>query len=165
MENRPREPGSEEYLNSEKYEIKHWDIDRPDSLKNFIGRINRIRCENAALRRNRNLWFNATSNDQLICYSKHTDDLSNIIFTVVNLDPRAAQSGRVNVPLKSWGFDTEKPFEVRDLLSDKSYTWRGEWNYVELDPSVCPAHVFRLLDLTPVKEKIVESAADVPAQE
>jgi starch synthase (maltosyl-transferring) len=165
MENRPREPGSEEYLNSEKYEIKHWDIDRPDSLKNFIGRVNRIRRENAALRRNRNLWFNATSNDQLICYSKHTDDLSNIILAVVNLDPRATQSGTVNVPLKSWGFDAEKPFEVHDLLNDKSYTWRGEWNYVELNPSVCPAHIFRLLDLTPVKEKIVESAADVPAQE
>ncbi len=165
MENRPREPGSEEYLNSEKYEIKHWDIDRPDSLKDFIGRINRIRRENAALRRNRNLWFNTTSNDQLICYSKHTDDLSNIILTVVNLDPHAMQSGTVNVPLKSWGFDTEKPFEVHDLLSDKSYTWGGEWNYVELNPTVCPAHVFRLLDLTHAEEKIVESAVDVPAQE
>jgi len=165
MENTPREPGSEEYLNSEKYEIKRWDIERPDSLKDFIGKINSIRRENAALRRNRNLWFNATSNEQLISYSKHTDDLTNIILAVVNLDPHATQSGTVNVPLKSWGFDTERPYKVRDLLSDKEYRWRGEWNYVELDPTACPAHIFRLLDLTPAKEKIESSAADVPAQE
>lgn len=153
-ENTPRERGSEEYLNSEKYEIRHWDIDRPDSLKDFIGRVNRIRRENAPLRRNRNLWFNSTSNDRIICYSKHTDDLSNIIFIVVNLDPHATQSARVNVPLQAWGFDTEKPYQVHDLLSDKQYVWRGEWNYVELNPDVCPAHIFRLIDLTPgpVKE-------------
>jgi len=165
MEHTPREPGSEEYLNSEKYEIKRWDIDRPDSLKDFIGKVNHIRHENAALRRNRNLWFNATSNEQLICYSKHTDDLTNIILAVVNLDPHAMQSGQVNAPLKSWGLDAEKPYKVRDLLSDKEYRWRGEWNYVELDPAAYPAHIFRLLDLTPAKEKIVEDAADVPTKE
>jgi starch synthase (maltosyl-transferring) len=164
-EHTPREPGSEEYLNSEKYEIKHWDIDRPDSLRDFIGRVNRIRRENAALRRNRNLWFNATGNDQLICYSKHTDDLDNIILVVVNLDPHTVQSGQVNVPLKAWGYDTEKPYIVRDPLSDKEYRWRGEWNFVELNPAACPAHIFRLYDLTPAVKKIDESAADVPAQE
>ena len=152
-ENTPREPGSEEYLNSEKYEIKHWDIDRADSLKDFIGRVNRIRRENAALRRNRNLWFNATNNDQIICYSKHTDDLANIILTVVNLDPHHTQSATVNVPLQAWGFDTEKPYQVIDLLTDKTYPWRGEWNFVELNPAVCPAHIFRLIDLTPVPKK------------
>jgi starch synthase (maltosyl-transferring) len=162
MESQPREPVSEEYLNSEKYEIKHWDIDRPDSLKDFIGRVNRIRRENAALRRNRNLWFNAANNEQLICYSKHTDDLSNIILVVVNLDPHATQSGTVNVPLQSWGFDITKPFKVHDLLSDKRYNWRGEWNPIELNPTVCPAHVFHLLDLTPVGEKTMESQADGP---
>jgi starch synthase (maltosyl-transferring) len=150
MENTPREPGSEEYLNSEKYEIKHWDIDRPDSLKDIIGRINNIRRENPALRRHRNLWFNTTDNEYLICFSKHTDDLSNIILTVVNLDPHAVRSGTVNVPLRSWGFDTDKPYRVHDLLDDKTYRWRGEWNFVELHPGVCPAHIFRLLDLTPL---------------
>ena len=69
------------------------------------------------------------------------------------------------MPLKAWGYDIEKPYKVRDLLSDKEYNWRGEWNYVELNPAACPAHIFRLLDLTPAKEKIVEGAADVPAQE
>jgi starch synthase (maltosyl-transferring) len=153
MENTSREPGSEEYLNSEKYEIKHWDIDRPDSLKNLIGRINLIRRENTALQRNRNLWFNATNNEQLISYSKHTDDLSNIVLVVVNLDPHATQSGTVNVPLKAWGFDAEKPYQVHDLLSDKRYTWHGEWNYVELNPDICPAHIFRPVDLTPLPRK------------
>jgi starch synthase (maltosyl-transferring) len=155
MENKPREPDSEEYLNSEKYEIKHWDIDSQDSLKDFISRINRIRRENPSLQRNRNLWFNTTNNDHLICYSKHTDDLSNIILTVVNLDPHNTQAGTVNVPLKSWGFDTEKPYHVHDLLSDKHYAWHGEWNYIELNPDACPAHVFRLLDVTrlPITEQ------------
>jgi starch synthase (maltosyl-transferring) len=162
MENKPREPGSEEYLNSEKYEIKHWYIERPDSLKDFVSRINRIRRENAALQRNLNLWFNATDNEQLICYSKHTDDHGNIILVVVNLDPHATQSGTINVPLQAWGFDAGKSFKVHDLLSDKRYTWRGEWNFVEIDPNVCPAQVFHPLDLTPVKEKIVESQADGP---
>jgi starch synthase (maltosyl-transferring) len=165
MENRPREPKSEEYFNSEKYEIKHWDIDRADSLKDFISRVNRIRRENAALQMNRNLWFNTTNNDQLICYSKHTDDLTDIILVVVNFDPHTTQTGTVNVPLKSWGFDVEKPYKVHDFLSDKEYFWRGEWNYVELNPAVCPAHVFHLLDLILAKEKIVESAADVLTQE
>ena len=160
MENKPRETDSEEYLDSEKYEIKHWDIDRQDSLKDFISRINRIRRENPSLQRNRNLWFNTTNNDHLICYSKHTDDLSNIILTVVNLDPHNPQAGTVNVPLKSWGFDTEKPYTVHDLLNDRRYTWRGEWNYVELNPHACPAHVFRLLDLTrlPVTEPDSENS-------
>jgi starch synthase (maltosyl-transferring) len=155
MENTPREAGSEEYLNSEKYELKHWDIDRPDSLKDFIGRVNLIRRENAALQRNRNLWFNTTNNERLICYSKHSDDLSNIILIVVNLDPHSTQSGTVNVPLNAWGFDTARPYRVHDLLSDKSYTWRGEWNYVELSPAVCPTHIFSLSDLTllPSKEE------------
>jgi starch synthase (maltosyl-transferring) len=161
-ENTPRAPGSEEYLNSEKYEIKHWDIERPDSLKDFISRVNRARHENAALRHNRNLWFNATNNDQVICYSKHTDGLSNIILTVVNLDPHAIQSATVNVPLAALGYDVEKPYQVQDLLTDKTYAWRGEWNFVELNPAVCPAHIFRLTDLTPtpVKEAVLDSGEE-----
>ena len=148
MENTPRESGSEEYLNSEKYEIKQWDIDRPDSLKDIITRVNQIRRENPALHRNYNLWFNNTDEEHLICFSKHTDDLSNIVLIVVNFDPHATRSGTVNVPLKSWGFDTEKPYRIHDLLSDKVYQWRGEWNFVELNPDISPAHIFRLIDVT-----------------
>jgi starch synthase (maltosyl-transferring) len=158
MEHAPRETGSEEYLNSEKYEIKHWDIDRRDSLKNIIGRINGIRRENPALHRNCNLWFNTTNSEHLLCFSKHTDDLSNIVLIVVNLDPHNTRSGTVNVPLRSWGFDTERPYRVHDLLSDKTYQWRGEWNYVELHPDVSPAHIFRLLDVArrPVADEDID---------
>ncbi len=146
MESTPRKPGSEEYLDSEKYELKHWDIDRPDSLRGLIALVNRARRENPALQHNRNLWFNATNNDNLLCYSKHTDDLADIVLVIVNLDPFAAQSGTVNAPLRAWGFDDSQPFRVRDLLSGAEYEWRGEWNWVRLDPTVCPAHVFRIVD-------------------
>jgi starch synthase (maltosyl-transferring) len=144
MENVPREKGGEEYLNSEKYEIKHWDIGRADSLTKFITRVNRIRRDNPAFQSNRNLWFNATDSDNLICYSKHTEDLSNIILVVVNLDPHNTRSGRVNVPLKAWGLDRQQPCEAHELLNDTRYTWQDEWNWMELDPAICPARIFRI---------------------
>jgi starch synthase (maltosyl-transferring) len=163
-ENTPREPGSEEYLNSEKYEIKHWDIGRKDSLQDLIGCVNRIRHENPSLQRNRNLWFNATNNDQIICYSKHTDDLANIIFTVVNLDPHHTQSATVNVPLHAWGFDPQQPYEVHDLLNDKRYTWHGEWNLVELNPGICPAHIFRIVDSDRLIRALIGHLTTAPTQ-
>lgn len=144
MENTPREPGSEEYLNSEKYEIKNRDIEKQDSLRDFIKCINGIRRDNPALQRNRNLWFNATDSDSIICYSKHTEDLSSIVLVVVNLDPHRTRSGRINVPLKAWGLDLLQPCDAHELLSDKHYSWREEWNYVELNPEVCPTHIFRV---------------------
>ena len=144
MENIPREKGSEEYLNSEKYEVKHWDIGRKDSLKEFIVRVNSIRRENPALQSNRNLWFNATDNDNLICYSKHNNDLSSIILVVVNLDPHRKQTGWVNVPIKAWGLDLRQPCQAHDLLIDARYIWQNEWNSVELNPDICPAHIFRI---------------------
>jgi starch synthase (maltosyl-transferring) len=144
MENIPRENGSEEYLNSEKYEIKYRDIGRGDSLREFITRVNRIRRENPALQRNQNLWFNATDNSNLICYSKHTEDLSNIVLVVVNLDPHNTHSGRINVPLNAWGIDQQQSCEARDLLNDNRYVWQEEWNWMELNPDTCPARIFRV---------------------
>jgi len=144
VENVPREKGSEEYLNSEKYEIKQWDIKRKGSLKDFIARVNRIRRENPALQSNRNLWFNATDNERLICYSKHTEDLSSIILVVINLDPHNTHAGRINVPLKAWGLDLRQPCQAHDLLSDARYIWQEEWNWMELDPNTCPARIFRV---------------------
>jgi starch synthase (maltosyl-transferring) len=143
-ENRPKEPGSEEYLDSEKYEIKNWDITSPGSLADFIGRVNRIRRENPALQGNWGLLFHPTDNDQLICYSKQTEDLSNIIVVVVNLDPHHKHSGWLELPLETLGIDPQQPFQVHDLLSDERYLWRGNRNYVELDSRVVPAHIFRL---------------------
>ena len=143
-ENRPKEYGSEEYLDSEKYEIKYWELARPGSLKDFIARINRIRKENPALQKDWNLRFHPVDNDQLICYSKHTDDLSNIVLVVVNLDPHHTHTGWLELPIKMLGLDPQQPYQVHDLLSEARYLWYGVKNYVELNPQVVPAHIFRL---------------------
>jgi starch synthase (maltosyl-transferring) len=143
-ENIPREPGSEEYLNSEKYEIKNWNIDRPDNLADFIARINRIRRENPALQDNHNLFFHEVNNDRLICYTKKTDDLSNIILVVVNLDPQHTHAGWLELPLGDLGLDIKQPYQVHDLLSGARYLWYGSRNYVELNPNIVPAHIFQI---------------------
>jgi starch synthase (maltosyl-transferring) len=143
-ENRPKEMGSEEYLDSEKYEIKDWDITRPDSLKDFISRVNKVRRENPALHYDRNLSFHPINNDQLICYSKHTEDLSNILVVVVNLDPNHTHAGWLELPLEKFGLDQRAPYQVHDLLGDARFLWYGPRNYVELDPRVVPAHILRV---------------------
>lgn len=144
FENRPREYGSEEYLDSEKYEIRHWAITRTDSLKDFIARVNRIRRENPALQGDWSLRFHPVDNDQLICYSKHTEDLSSIILVVVNLDPHHTNAGLVELPLASLGLDPHTPYQVHDLLSDARYLWFGPRNFVEINPHIVPAYIFRL---------------------
>jgi len=144
MEQTPREPGSEEYLNSEKYQVRHWDIERPDSLRELISLVNRARKENPALQRNTGLRFHNIENDQLIAYSKETEDAGNVVITVVNLDANYAQSGWVTLPIEEWGIAGDEPYQVHDLLSDARYTWQGPRNFVQLDPHVVSAHIFRL---------------------
>jgi starch synthase (maltosyl-transferring) len=144
MENRPREAGSEEYLNSEKYEIKRWDLEKADSLKDFIAAVNRIRKDNPALHADRGLRFHALDNPEMICYSKSTPDQSNVILTVVNLDSKYTQSGWVNLSLEDLSVAAGEAFHVHDLLTDARYAWRGARNYVELRPSALPAHIFRI---------------------
>jgi len=141
-ENRPIEPGSEEYLNSEKYEIKHWDIDRPDSLKELIGRVNRIRRENRALQSDWSLRFHDVDNDQIICYSKHSENSANILLMVVNLDPYHVQAGWTALSMDALGLDPHRPYQVHDLLTDARYQWQGVRNFVQLDPKIVPAHIF-----------------------
>lgn len=143
-ENRPFAPGSEEYLNSEKYEIKSWDIGRADSLRDLITRVNRIRRENPALQSDQGLRFHPIDNEQLIAYSKATQDLSNVILTVVNLDPHHTQSGWVELPLEELQIDRHQPYEVHDLLTDARYGWNGPRNYIELNPQKLPCHIFSL---------------------
>jgi starch synthase (maltosyl-transferring) len=143
MEHEPLQPGSEEYLDSEKYEIRHWDLDRPDSLAEFIARLNRIRRENAALQTDRTLRFHEIENEQLIAYSKSDEATGNLILTVVNLDPHNTQGGWLSLSLEALGLDDERPFQVHDLLTESRYIWQGPRHYVELHPHVVPAHVFR----------------------
>jgi len=138
----PREPASEEYLDSEKYQLRHWDLNRPDSLKDLIFRVNRIRQENPALQSNRHVHFHPVSNDELICYSKHTDERSNIILVVVNLDPHHTQAGWVDLDIDALGLKPDESYQMHDLLGEARYLWNGSHNYVELNPHVVPAHVF-----------------------
>ncbi len=142
--NVPREPGSEEYFNSEKYELKYWQVDDPASLRRLIARVNAIRRENPALHANDSLRFHPTENDQLICYSKHTPDFGNVIVVVVNLDPHNVQAGIVDLQAHELGLDPGRPYLVHDLLTGASYTWSGWRNYVELNPQHLPAHIFRV---------------------
>jgi starch synthase (maltosyl-transferring) len=144
MEHRPVAPGSEEYLDSEKYEIRLWDLERPDSLAEFVARLNRIRKENAALQTDRTLRFHRIENEQLIAYSKSAPDEENVILAVVNLDPHTNQAGWLDLSLASLGVDDERPFQVHDLLTEARYVWQGPRHYVELNPHVVPAHVFRV---------------------
>ena len=143
-ENTPVQAGSEEYLNSEKYELKHRDLHSAWSLKDLISRINRIRRESAALQSNRNLRFHDTDNPMLICYSKATDDLSSVIVVIVNLDSFHRQTGWVHLDLAALGLGSDQAFQVHDLLGDGHYLWQGPRNYVELTPESLPAHILRV---------------------
>jgi starch synthase (maltosyl-transferring) len=144
MESVPRDPGSEEYRDSEKYQLRHWQTERPDSLWPLIARLNRIRRDNAALQSDRTLTFCQVDNDRLIAYVKQDAAAKNIVLTVVNLDPYNAQSGWVQLDLSKLDIDAGRVYQVHDLLSDQRFQWRGGSNYVLLDPQRMPAHVFRL---------------------
>ena len=144
LERTPRESGSEEYLDSEKYEIRHWDLDRSDSLAAFIARVNRTRRDNPALHRDASLRFFTIDNEQMICYCKSTTDLDNVIIVMVNLDPEHTQSGWVELELAALGIDPGTAYQMHDLLTDARYLWSGVRNFVQLDPARTPAHVFRV---------------------
>jgi starch synthase (maltosyl-transferring) len=143
-ESAPRQPGSEEYLSSEKYELKQWDLGSPRSLRDFIARINRIRRENAALQSDANLRFHETDNAHVICYSKATNDLSDIVIVLCNLDPFHKQTGWIELDLTSLGLDARRTFQAHDLLSEGRFLWRGARNYFELTPESLPAHVMKV---------------------
>lgn len=143
-ENVPIQPGSEEYMNSEKYEVKHRDLNLPSSLKDLISRVNRVRKQNLALHYNLNLRFHDIDNPFLICYSKATEDRSNVILVVVNLDPFHTQAGWVQLDLDSLGLDAEHAFQAHDLLGEGRYLWQGPRNYVELTPGSLPAHILSM---------------------
>ncbi len=134
-------PGTEEYLDSEKYQIRAWDWDRPGHIKELIAALNRARHEHPALHTTWNLRFHPTDSDQLLAYTKRTEDRRDVLLVVVNLDPHHMQHGRVRVPLWDWALPSDATYDVVDLLSGERYTWRGEWNYVRLDPDHQPAHV------------------------
>ena len=143
-EPRPREPDSEEYLDSEKYQIRRWDTAHPDSLRPLVTALNAIRRENPALQHDWRLVFHDTDNEHLLCYSKSTPSLDNVILVVVNLDWRWTQSGWVTLDLSALGLQPQAPFQVEDLVSGERYAWLGARNFVELSPQHQPFHVLRV---------------------
>jgi starch synthase (maltosyl-transferring) len=137
-------PGSEEYIDSEKYQLARWDWEKPNVFREFIGLVNRIRRENVALQFDHRLRFHPTDNEQMIFYSKTSPDLTNIVLVVVNLDPHHAQAGYVRVPLEDFGLSPHDAYQMQDLLSGAHFLWQGDWNFVSLDPHSAPAHILRL---------------------
>jgi starch synthase (maltosyl-transferring) len=136
-----REPGSEEYLDSEKYEVKQWGEDAGD-LSELIALVNRIRRENPALQQNLTLTFHPTDSDQILCFSKTSGE--NVIVTVVSVDPHNPQSGSIELDLAALSLDEKRPFQVHDLLSNVRHTWHGRRNAVHLNPHEVPGHIFRI---------------------
>ena len=149
-ENSPVGEGKEEYLDSEKYEIRQWDLDRPGNIRAEITRINHIRKENPALQQSSDITFvriedsPGHEHEQLMGYVKRSAEDGNIILTVVNLDQFGTQGGWLRFPLELFSLSPQHTFTVEDLLSGSRYQWSGEWNYVEINPRVMPAHIFRV---------------------
>jgi starch synthase (maltosyl-transferring) len=154
QEHLPREKGSEEYLGSEKYEIRSWDLKSPHSLSAFVGLVNRIRRQHEALQFNDQLAFHPTDNDQLIAYSKVREGPkgTDIVVTIVNLDHHHTQTGWVTVDVDALGLSSDHPYTAHDLLSDARFTWKGASNFVSLDPFVEPCHILALHQEIPSKK-------------
>jgi len=142
-ENVPVE-GKEEYLNSEKYEVRHYDWKRTNRMTDIISLVNRARKENEALQSTWNIRFCAIENGNIMAYVKATDDLKNIILCVCTMDPNNTQSGYVQVPRDVLRLGDKVNLKLHDLVSHEQYTWTQEWNFVELNPHKLPFHLFKV---------------------
>ncbi len=137
-------PETEDYRNSEVFQYKVWDWDRPGNIKDYIAKLNWIRRENPALHYYDNLRFYDSVNEHILFYGKVSPNRKNILLLAVNLDPFRAQQGRVTVPVEEFGLPSDGEYRVRELITDRVYTWQGRENYVRLDPSLEPAYIFRI---------------------
>lgn len=136
-------PGKEEYWNSEKFEIKHWDWEKDTKVHYLISLINKIRKENPALQKTNDIHTCFIENDQILAFLKN-DFSGNKLLCVVNLDSYHRQSGMVQVPVHMINKNHDEKFIAHDLITDARYEWIGEWNYVELDPNILPFHLLRI---------------------
>lgn len=136
--------GSEEYARNEKYELRHWDLARPDSLRPVLRRLNQIRRDNPALQRLAGTVFHETDNEALICYSRNHDGASSPLLVVVNLDPHNRHAGWISLDLAALGMSAGSRFQVHDLIGDARFLWQGSRAFVSLDPQLMPAHIFRV---------------------
>ena len=161
QEHVPRAPGSEEYADSEKYAVRHWDLGRADTLAGFVGRVNRVRRDHPALRRDDTLAFLPVDNDHLIAYAKTAPpssdgDPPDVVVVVVNLDPVYTQSGWLHLDPVALGLPADTALTAHDLLTDARFPWEARRNFVRLDPAAVPAHLLHLTALG------VEPAMTVP---
>lgn len=140
----PLPGGKEEYLDSEKYEIKHWDFDRPGHIKPLVRRLNAIRRENPAFRTHSNVQFLAAWNEHLLYYLKATPDRDNCVLVMVNMDPHHAHEAHFEVPLWEFGLPDSASIEVEDLLEGHAFTWHGKIQHVRIDPAHAAARIWRL---------------------
>jgi starch synthase (maltosyl-transferring) len=147
LEHVPRHPGSEEYLDSEKYQYRPRDWNQPDSLAPYITRLNRLRRMHPALHYLRTLWFHHIDDPAMLCFSKVTPERTDPILVVANLDVHSPRESMTGLDLWQLGLEHAGPYEAHDLLTDTVYIWHDSRNYVRLDPEVEPAHVFALRTL------------------
>ena len=136
-------PGREEYIDSEKYQIRVWDWDRPGNIVAEITRLNHIRRQNPALRTHRGIAFLPSDNEQVMVFEKSTPDRSNVVLVAVSLDPFAMQSTAIEIPLYKWDVSDYASIDVADLLGGASFTWTGKHQRVTLTPSA-PYAIMRL---------------------
>ncbi len=136
--------GTEEYQDSEKYQLRDWDLQQPGSLEPFIARVNAIRRAHPALRQMWNLRFLEADNDSILFFAKFDDAQQDLILVAVNLDPHHTQSAWLHLPLEEFELAQERSFMVHDLLGDDKFIWQGERNFMEFDPRVLPARIFHL---------------------
>ncbi len=147
LDARPAPPKKVEYLDNEKYEIREWDVKSPHSIAPLLKMLNAIRKENPALHTNHSIKFHTVENDNIIAFTKQTDDQDNTILVIVNLDFYHAQSGIIDLQIQELGLDTGRPYVLEDLLVNTRHVWQGWRNYVELNPHIMPAHIFRVSSL------------------
>jgi len=140
-EGTPLHDGSEEYLDSEKYQLRPRDFNRPESLRPLISRVNQIRHQHPSLQQFRRLDFHWSDDPALICYSKSTPALDDVILVVVNLDPWNTHESAIHLDLARLGLTDGVRFLARDLLSGEDYVWQGAHQYIRLDPRLYPAHI------------------------
>jgi len=139
-------PGKEEYLDSEKYEIKAWDWDRPGHIRDDIRLINRLRREHPALQQFPNLNFYNAWNDHILYFGKFTADKRDFVLVAVNLDPHTPQGCHFEVPLWEFGLPDAASIEVEDLVTGNRFTWTGKIQHMLLEPGVCPYAIWRLFN-------------------
>ena len=137
--------GTEEYMNSEKYQYKVWDWDRPGNIKDYITKLNRIRQENLALHYYRNLEFYKSSDENIIFYGKTSYDKKNTIFVAVNLDPFNTHKSILKIPINQFGISENEEYKIEELITGKIFRWKGAENEVKLNPNEEPAMIFKMV--------------------